>query len=179
MMVALLALLIALSGTAFAASTLVPRNSVGSAQIINHSVKKVDLGTPLPRGPRGPQGAQGAQGVQGPQGPPGFIGTTHVYYADFVVTAGDVSIHAVGCPAGEGILSGGVMSIASGETWYDAPSGNGWAGAADNFDGVIDGSVRVFEVCGVGAPAPSAATFSTTKMEAAFRAAKERMAEAK
>jgi hypothetical protein len=47
-----------------------------------------------------------------------------------------------------GILSGGVMSIAADETWYDAPSGNGWAGAADNFNGVIDGSVRIFEVCG-------------------------------
>jgi hypothetical protein len=180
MVVALVALLVALSGGAIAASTLVPRNSVGSAQIINHSVKKVDLGTPLPRGPRGPQGAQGdqgAQGAQGVQGPPGIIGTTHVYFADFVVPAGDVSVHAVECPAGTGILSGGVSSVTDGDTWYDAPSGNGWAGAADNFNGLVDGSVRIFEVCGVGAPTPSSATFSTTKMEAAFRAVK--MAEGK
>jgi hypothetical protein len=86
-------------------------------------------------------------------------------------------MHAVACPAGTGILSGGVSSITFGDTWYDAPSGNGWAGAADNFDGLIDESVRIFEVCGVGAPAPSGATFSPTKMEAAFRAAK--MAEGK
>jgi hypothetical protein len=88
--VALLALFFALGGTAFAAGgKLLPKNSVGSAQVVNGSLQKADLagkavkalkgnrglrgtqGTPGAAGPQGPQGPQGAQGAQGIQGPPG------------------------------------------------------------------------------------------------------------
>ena len=65
MIVAIVALLVALGGGAIAATTL-PTNSVGTRQIINHSIKRIDLGTPLPRGPRGRTGLQGAQGPTGP-----------------------------------------------------------------------------------------------------------------
>jgi hypothetical protein len=41
--IACLALAIALGGSAFAATTLVPKNSVGSAQVVNGSLQKVDL----------------------------------------------------------------------------------------------------------------------------------------
>ena len=41
--IALLALFFALGGTAVAASNLLPRNSVGSAQVINGSLQKKDL----------------------------------------------------------------------------------------------------------------------------------------
>lgn len=81
-LVAYLALLVALSGSSYAAATtLLPANSVGSAQIINHSIRKVDLGTSLPRGPQGrqgPQGLDGAQGPTGPQGPPGLASAGRV-----------------------------------------------------------------------------------------------------
>jgi hypothetical protein len=40
--IACLALAIALGGSAFAATTLVPKNSVGSAQVINGSLLKKD-----------------------------------------------------------------------------------------------------------------------------------------
>src|SRR3954447_1197422 len=88
--IALLALFIALVGTAAAArNARVPRNSVGSAQVINGSLAKGDLskkavkalkgnkgaqGTPGAQGPAGPAGAQGPAGPAGPQGPPG-VGT--------------------------------------------------------------------------------------------------------
>lgn len=80
MVVAMIALLVALGGGAIAASTL-PANSVGSRQIINHSVKKIDLGTSLPRGPRGrqgPDGIQGDPGPTGPQGPPGLASAAQI-----------------------------------------------------------------------------------------------------
>jgi hypothetical protein len=83
--IALLALFFALGGTAVAASnSLLPKNSVGSKQVINGSLAKADLsgkavkalkgnkgarGIPGAAGPQGPQGAQGPQGVQGPEGP--------------------------------------------------------------------------------------------------------------
>jgi len=57
-LVAYLALLVALSGTGYAATTtLLPKNSVGSAQVINGSLLKRDFKAgQLPRGPRGPRG---------------------------------------------------------------------------------------------------------------------------
>src|SRR5690349_19191117 len=82
--VAYLALFVALSGTSYAASTaLLPKNSVGSAQVINRSLQTGDLskktvaalhGARGPQGPRGPQGAPGAQGAAGAQGTPGASG---------------------------------------------------------------------------------------------------------
>jgi len=82
--VALLALFLVLGGTSYAAvSALAPKNSVGSAQVINGSLQTLDLskkartalkGAKGPRGLQGPQGAQGAQGLQGPTGAQGVQG---------------------------------------------------------------------------------------------------------
>lgn len=85
---ALVALFFALGGTSFAAgNTLLPRNSVGTRQVVNGSLQTIDLGKTArgalrghagPRGPVGPQGAQGltgATGAQGRQGPPGQAAT--------------------------------------------------------------------------------------------------------
>jgi hypothetical protein len=89
--VALLALFFALGGTAFAAgNALLPRDSVGTTQVVNGSLQTNDLsktaqralkGKTGPRGPVGPAGAAGAQGppgasgAQGVQGPPGQAAT--------------------------------------------------------------------------------------------------------
>ncbi len=98
MVVAIAALFIALSGSAYAVSQL-PKNSVGSPQIKNGSVRTFDLagdvkrkltkaGQPGPRGEQGEQGprgfagatgATGAQGVTGAQGAPGLINWGSVY----------------------------------------------------------------------------------------------------
>lgn len=73
--IACLALAIALGGSAFAATTLVPKNSVGSAQVINGSLLKKDFKRgQVPRGPQGLKGEQGVPGPQGPQGPQGSQG---------------------------------------------------------------------------------------------------------
>ncbi len=92
---AMLALFVGLGGTSYAAAgALLPKNSVGSAQVINGSLQKLDLstkarsalrglkgarGVPGPQGPSGPAGAQGATGQQGPSGPAGgTVGYAHV-----------------------------------------------------------------------------------------------------
>jgi hypothetical protein len=85
--IAVIALFAALGGTSYAAVTkLLPKNSVGSAQVINGSLLKKDLSKKTVaalkgnRGPAGPAGAQGAagpagpQGATGPQGPKGDTG---------------------------------------------------------------------------------------------------------
>lgn len=85
--VGLAALVIALGGSsAYAAVNLVPKNSVGSAQVINGSLQTADLssravralkgkaGAQGPAGPAGQQGPVGSAGAAGPQGPKGDTG---------------------------------------------------------------------------------------------------------
>jgi hypothetical protein len=84
-LVAYVALLFALSGTSYAATTkLLPANSVGTRQVINGSLQTNDLsknaqkalkGNRGLRGPAGPQGPTGATGAQGLQGAPGQSAT--------------------------------------------------------------------------------------------------------
>jgi hypothetical protein len=81
-LVAYLALFVALSSTGYAAGTkLLPKNSVGSAQVINGSLQKGDLsakarlalhgvkGSPGPQGLPGPKGERGPTGQEGPPNP--------------------------------------------------------------------------------------------------------------
>jgi Collagen triple helix repeat (20 copies) len=73
--IACLALAIALGGSAFAATALLPKNSVGSAQVIDGSLLTKDFKRgQLQRGPQGPQGQPGPTGPQGQQGPIGPAG---------------------------------------------------------------------------------------------------------
>ncbi len=68
-----IALLVALSGPSYGAvSKLLPKNSVGSAQVVNGSLQTIDLSKrtlAALKGRRGPQGPQGPQGAQGGTGP--------------------------------------------------------------------------------------------------------------
>src|SRR5215475_5718157 len=82
--IACLALALALGGTSYAAvSRLMPKNSVGSAQVINGSLQKADLsktaiaalhGARGSRGLQGPSGPAGASGAKGDPGAPGAQG---------------------------------------------------------------------------------------------------------
>src|ERR1700761_2226975 len=82
--VATLALFVALAGgTAFAASKMLPRNSVGAKQIKKEAVTPVKLskaskaaltGQDGPRGATGPQGPKGERGDQGERGEKGERG---------------------------------------------------------------------------------------------------------
>lgn len=81
--VAYLALFFALGGTSIAAVQALPKNSVGSPQIKNRSIQKIDMsrravaalhGTRGPRGFTGTTGATGATGATGPKGDKGDTG---------------------------------------------------------------------------------------------------------
>ena len=88
MVVAMLALFVALTGTAVATTSAlitgnqIKNSSITGADIKNKSLRPIDfkgsvrgargaVGPAGPQGPLGPQGAQGPQGIQGIQGPPG------------------------------------------------------------------------------------------------------------
>ena len=75
-LISYVALLVALSGTSYAAADkLLPANSVGTKQVINGALLKVDFKPgQLPRGARGAQGSPGPAGPQGVQGQAGAQG---------------------------------------------------------------------------------------------------------
>ena len=82
--ISLVALFVALGGTGYAALA-IPRNSVGSAQVINHSLRTTDLSRTAvdalkgSHGPEGPAGSQGPEGPEGPRGAAGAAGTARAY----------------------------------------------------------------------------------------------------
>jgi hypothetical protein len=109
-LIAYLALLFALSGSSYAATTLLPSNSVGTRQVINHSLLKQDFKPgQLPRGRQGPAGSPGDQGppgvatvgsVSGPAGPMCANGGAACQVGSSTAT----------CPAGSVIVGGGWTS---------------------------------------------------------------------
>lgn len=117
-----MALFFALGGTSFAAANaLLPRNSVGSAQVINNSLQAKDFNKKQRaklRGLRGVQGVQGTQGIQGPQGLKGDKGdkgdtgtvgavSTRFFQAPADLADGSNMSYAVFCLAGQQAIAGG------------------------------------------------------------------------
>jgi hypothetical protein len=72
LVLAAIALAVALSGTGYAAVNALPRNSVTSVQVKDHSLLAKDF--KLGQIPRGPAGAPGPAGPAGPAGAPGPAG---------------------------------------------------------------------------------------------------------
>lgn len=134
LLVSVVALIVALGGTSYAAITL-PKNSVGTTQLKSNAVTsgKVKNGTllktdfkagQLPAGPAGPVGAQGPKGDKGDKGEPGAKGETGAtgVIGAIIVQRTDVPLPAgpdattpgaatsgfATCPAGYRIIGGSV-----------------------------------------------------------------------
>ena len=122
----LIALFIALGGTAYAA-TAVPPNSVGTRQLRRHAValSKIDPGAARAlRGRRGPSGRAGERGPSGLAGPTGPIGPSDSYYS--AATPGNLAPHpdggvSVTVPPGNYTATGGCTAL------YEAPVGTSLA----------------------------------------------------
>jgi len=110
--VAYLALFFALGGTSFAAAEkLVPRNSVGSPQVIDNSLRLRDFNRTQRARLRGPQGGQGVQGPKGDKGDPGATNVVLVSKIVHIVASGG---NSVDCPAGARATGGGIAILAPG-----------------------------------------------------------------
>jgi hypothetical protein len=118
MAVALIALLVALGGTSYAAISItgksVRNGSLTGKDVKNRSLLKADFRAgQLPAGPRGalgPQGVPGPQGPQGSPGTPGAAGATNVVVrsgADTSVPATITDFAYASCQAGERATGGG------------------------------------------------------------------------
>ena len=157
MVVALMALVLALGGTSYAAIKL-PANSVGTKQLKRNAVTsaKVKNGslaaTDFKAGslPRGPQGAQGPQGPQGAQGPPGPVRVPTITVRSSGAEEPDSA--TANCNPGEAALGGGGTS-SDGFIWDTSPlegSGfpTGWVAQAVQSDGTTSAMVQAWVVCG-------------------------------
>ncbi len=121
-------------GTAFAASQMLPTNSVGSSQIkrgavtpakLSNAAKQTLTGPTGPQGPKGAAGAKGATGAAGapgakgatgatgPQGPTGPSGATKVTEFESAISATGTAV--VNCGAGEVVTGGGGETTEGGE----------------------------------------------------------------
>jgi hypothetical protein len=157
-----LALFIALGGSSYAAAgRLLPANSVGTRQVIDHSLRNVDFkggqipagpkgdpGLPGPQGNRGPKGSKGDAGPAGPAGPVGPSGATKVVVYTRIggIGPGGSLFTGVGCASnaeratGGGIDSGSFLarvtesypSLATGGKVAAGQVPQGWVGAVYN-----------------------------------------------
>jgi hypothetical protein len=165
MVIALLALLIAMGGTSYAAIKL-PANSVGtkqlkanavvSSKVKNHSLiaedfapNRIPTGPRGPQGPAGPQGLPGPRGATGPQGPPGEPAVTTV---DVVNSGPSLSPVSVSCPSGEIAAGGGAEAqtgmLAATSPHVDADGfPDGWQGFSVASDGTTPTQVTVWAIC--------------------------------
>lgn len=148
LVVAILALVVAMGGTSYAAITLA-KNSVLSKHIVNGQVKTVDLKASAVTGPKVKDGSLGAvdfaagelpagpQGDPGPAGPPGPVGPagptdTITVVGSRTVATGNFDNVRVDCPAGRQALGGGL------------DTGNVFTAVVTSSYPVIDGNTRLF-----------------------------------
>src|SRR5262245_35313749 len=115
----LIAIFIALSGTAFAAQVADNHGKAHAAK------KKAKRGPAGPQGPQGPQGLQGPQGNQGPAGP----NNVTVVRAQVSINSGVTDHTQASCPGGQRATGGGAA-------W----SGGGDAGSTIIDSGPLDAS---------------------------------------
>jgi hypothetical protein len=158
MVVACLALAISLSGAAYAVSTALPRNSVGTAQLKNNAVNSAKVRNAslraadfapgqLPRGPQGPAGPQG------PQGPPGATGLQQISGSS-VSNSSSPKSQQQDCPAGKrAARGGGVITGSTANTFLSTSrptdAGTGWIATGRESSGGNAGSwaVQTWVVC--------------------------------
>ena len=169
--IALVALMVGLSGSAVASVAGVPWNSVGTAQlkgdavvssrVKNRSLMAVDFKRgQLPRGARGlpgPAGPAGPVGPAGPAGPPGMSQLQQVL-VNSATDSSSPKTASARCPSGKKAVGGGALPvnfsvpgapIAIRASFPDA-DGAGWTATAFETGGFRGSwAIRVYATCAV------------------------------
>jgi hypothetical protein len=180
LIVAMLALFVAMGGTAIAAgNALITGKQIANSSITGTDVKNKSLtakdfkgsvrGARGARGPAGPQGAQGAQGPQGGQGPQGAQGPTGPSDGFYTATATGQAISTVGVttvesltlPPGNYLLwaRANLQTNGNNVRCHVAPSGTG-ADAIDHTAAGYEGTLSFSDA--VSLPSGGTVTFSCT-----------------
>ena len=157
LVVACLALAISLSGAAFAVTSALPRNSVGTAQLKNNAVNSAKVKNSSLRAADFAPG----QIPRGPQGPPGPAGTSGLQLISGSGASSSTSpkTQQQDCPAGKKAIGGGgalTGSTANTFLWISRPTdtGTGWIAAGRESSGGNAGSwaVQTWVVCATVGP---------------------------
>jgi hypothetical protein len=160
-MIAMLALFVALTGTGVAASqALAPPNTVGTQQIVNGSIRLVDLHASAREGMQGETGERGAAGVSGPPGPAGATGpigatgpaggfnpakVSYAFASQSSIGPGSSGESTATCPSGSiSIGGGGLSSVGKLGTSWAVPGG--WRISVYNDTGITI-TIAAFVVC--------------------------------
>ena len=170
-LIAYLALLFALSGSSYAATKLLPSNSVGTRQVINHSLLRQDFRPgQLLRGPQGPAGDAGDQG------PPGIstVGSVSGPAGPMCANGGgacQVGSSTATCPAGSVVVGGGWTSDSVTVTVpFAARTGGTTYGVIGISYDPADRSIAAQAICAVG-PGIQSAAATTQAGRASFEKA--------
>jgi hypothetical protein len=159
MVIGCLALLLALGGTGYAASQALPRNSVTSVQVKDHSLLARDFKAgQIPRGPAGPAGAAGPAGPQGPAGPAGSASSTNVKWA-LVRPDGGIAAQSGGITLSSHTTGQYVLNFGSTVTGKPIMASGGFAGDG----GSTNRGETVAGPCGSGAEGITCATTNTNQ----------------
>jgi hypothetical protein len=185
-LVAYLALLFALSSTGYAASSsLLPKNSVGSAQVINGSLQRADLSKKTVARLRGHAGPAGPIGLRGPSGPSGITSVTAVDSAPAAMCAApgggcQVAGPFATCPAGSVVVGGGWESdsidLIVPYAKHPTPGSN-YSVIAINYDTAAH-TIKAHAICASGPGATAASTLepaTTASFEKALRNARRQL----
>jgi len=160
MVVACLALAISLSGAAYAVSTALPRNSVGTIQLKNSAVNSAKVRNATLRAADFAPGQipRGAQGPAGPQGPAGVSGWQVISGSGPSNSTGPKS-QQQDCPAGKRSIGGGAVLTGSTSNTFLATSrptdaGTGWIATGRESTGGNPGSwaVQTWVICATISP---------------------------
>jgi hypothetical protein len=160
LVVACLALAISLSGAAYAVSTALPRNSVGTVQLKNNAVNSAKVrNASLSAADFAPgQIPAGRQGPAGPQGPPGASGL-QLISGSGVSNSSSPKSQQQDCPAGKRAVGGGGVITGSAANTFLSTSrptdpGTGWIATGRESTGGNAGSwaVQTWVVCVAVAP---------------------------
>jgi hypothetical protein len=160
MVVACLALAISLSGAAYAVSTALPRNSVGTVQLKNSAVNSAKVRNATLRAADFAPGQipRGAQGPAGPQGPPGTSGLQFISGSGPSNSSSPKS-QQQDCPAGKRSIGGGAVLTGSTTNTFLATSrptdaGTGWLATGRESTGGNAGSwaVQTWVICATVSP---------------------------
>jgi len=157
LVVASAALLISLSGTAYAVSTVLPRNSVGTVQLKNDAVNSAKVKNASLRAADFARG-QIPVGPQGPAGPPGASGLQLISGSGASNSSSPKS-QQQDCPAGKRAIGGGGVITGSATNTFLSTSrptdaGTGWTATGRESTGGNAGSwaVQTWVVCATLAP---------------------------
>src|SRR6185437_15154567 len=157
LVVACLALAISLSGAAYAVSTALPRNSVGTVQLRNNAVNSAKVRNATLRAADFAPG-QIPAGPAGPQGPPGTSGLQLISGSGASNSTSPKS-QQQDCPSGKRAVGGGAVITGSATNTFLSASrptdpGTGWTATGREASGGNAGSwaVQAWVVCMTVAP---------------------------